>query len=642
MILNLLKISLIFLGIILSGLGIYYYLLNRFDCKPSRARKILDIGLGFTVIYSVYCLIYFILIFSQIEEALKAAALSLKILIFIGSTLLLVKICIKTEYFKKISKYMQIDRITLLIISLTFVIVVIPQLILGNLPFIVSDSWSHISIINRLLDYQDLSLTSFSMPNDNYGLRYSPHHSFLSAIAYIANVKAIEVWIVARYFYPIILLTTFLYFIQIFDRNYNEKIKNTIIAIIFFGLLYVTTDGVWRGSADYRIASFILLFVLLSILYPIISGNNNLSIIAVFITVWLSFAIAVTHGIQIAILTLMIVPYGIYNAIKKKSKTLFIYSIAASLIFFISGIITLWISKTAFAPLNKNVEYVDFIGYYFNQLNVHIVIYTWLAAVLLVIFHRFIEIKLDSMQVEFFKTSLISSIILGPINPFLFPLYNELMGSSHSNRIMYVFPFYLILILYASKILNELTRPIHKRKKLHVTIFMVIVLAVIVNFYKKSGLDGKPTYRRSDNLSQLKIYPNFYQAINKHYSRKIVISDVFTSAPINVVTNNYIFTHRPWTGGVDDRFNIAKTIMNNPIREDSIGKICKFKIDLLVINENKPPSDFKKNFEAAPWLYSDFKLSVGLSKIITNNGFIYKGHWDGIHLFEIDRDLLCT
>ena len=207
---------------------------------------------------------------------------------------------------------------------------------------------------------------------------------------------------------------------------------------------------------------------------------------------------------------------------------------------------------------------------------------------------------------------------------------------------MYVFPFYLVLIYFSSHILNELKSPSSQNRKfiLYGSIFLIIS-AVAVNFYQRAGLNGDFTYKSSDRLSQLNLYPSFYKTLKFGYQHKVIISDTFISAPINAVTNNYVFTHRPWTGGVENRFQLAKEIMSNPISADSMRSICKYKIDLLAINESTPPKEYLNLFSEAPWLIADFKLKIQLNDIKQSKGYSFVGNLDGIELFEVNRGLLC-
>ena len=629
-----------------SGLGWLYFAQMTSGTNMLRVvldkKLILNIGIGFSVSYSIYCLFYFLIIFAINNNQLEAAASSILVVGGLGISFL--SYYAYKIWASKSPEYQFSNKITkaLLGLILVSIIIVIPQLVLGSKPFLASDSWSHISIINRLLDSGNLTLSSFSMPSDNYVLRYSPHHSFLSAIALLSGASALEIFTAARVFYPIILMAAFLSFLNNLDESILKKSASMIIAIIIFALIFPTTDGVWRGSADYRMPAFILMFVVLRVAYPIVSAQVNLTTFSALTVFGLSLAIAVTHAIEIALITLILVPLGLLVAYKKKSKIIFGYLIGAFVSFIICGVIGLLLSRGYNVPLKKSVEYIDFIFYYIKQLDTHIAIYTWFVSALLVIINRQIIIRSKSSLILFFKCTLFSSLVLGPLNPILFPLYNNIMGSSHSNRIMYVFPFYLVLIYFSSHILNELKSPSSQNRKfiLYGSVFLIIS-AVAVNFYQRAGLNGDFTYKSSDRLSQLNLYPSFYKTLKFGYQHKVIISDTFISAPINAVTNNYVFTHRPWTGGVENRFQLAKEIMSNPISADSMRSICKYKIDLLAINESTPPKEYLNLFSEAPWLIADFKLKIQLNDIKQSKGYSFVGNLDGIELFEVNRGLLC-
>tara|TARA_B110000259_G_C13672878_1_gene265061 strand:- start:99 stop:347 length:249 start_codon:yes stop_codon:yes gene_type:complete len=81
--------------------------------------------------------------------------------------------------------------------------------------------------------------------------------------------------------------------------------------------------------------------------------------------------------------------------------------------------------------------------------------------------------------------------------------------------------------------------------------------------------------------------------------------------------------------------------MSNPISADSMRSICKYKIDLLAINESTPPKEYLNLFSEAPWLIADFKLKIQLNDIKQSKGYSFVGNLDGIELFEVNRGLLC-
>lgn len=628
-------------------LGKHYLATNQSRYVITKSNILLDLPVGFSISYSFYCLCYFFNIFIGFDT-IKVMVIFLLVVSVVG-LICWVKYAqlkvINNECLGKNNDNTLNKSFFYIVLLMICLCIFLPQFLLGNTPFLVSDSWSHISVINRMIDVNSTILTGFSLPNDGYVLRYSPHHAFLATIATFINVTALEMYKVARYFYPVMLVLAFLRLLNVFDFQYLRSTTGIILAIIVISFLFPTTDGVWRGGADYRIPAFIMMFIVLNLLYPVFFKLVPLTIVRVASVAILSIAIAVTHAVEISFLTVIIVPAGFYIAVLHQSKKIALYTGAVLFIFIVSGLLGLIQSHTAYAPLNKSMSYSDFYLYCINQLRVHVNLYTYAMSVFFALFLGVIARVSEPGFVRFLMVGFISSIILGPLNPLLYPLYRDLMGSSHSNRILYyAFPFYLAFFVGVYHLIDNLKID-GKSTKVVSTYVVLLLLAVAsfgINMYDKLGLDGEFSYKRSDRLTQLNLYPHFYHELGIRYQHKVIISDVFTSAPVNAVTNNYIFTHRPWTGGQDDRFQIAKKIMFNPANEYAIAKICQYHIDVLAINNSTLPDEYVEVFISTPWLMSDFKLGIRNEGLRSAYGISYIGVWDDISIYEFQRDVLCV
>lgn len=629
------SIFLLIVAFAFSGLG-YLCLVSRRQNDRFDITALL--AAGFSISWFGFCVLYLGVVWAG-HESLRLLVILASVQTVVGIVLL---VFFGTPLLKRLPGAGFAELASLL--ALFVFAIVLPQAFLGNLPVYVSDSWSHISIINRFIDTGSVSLTSFSMPGDRYVLRYSPHHAFLAVVARVSGATALDVFVAARFFYPMALTSAFLFFARTLDAQRFSGVLAVCAAGLVFILTFVTTDGVWRGAADYRAPAFILMLFGSGLIFRFYHENDGLRLGAAILG--LAFAIGVTHAIEIAILAVMWLPYGAWlywrtRAPSTVGKVAFLF-----VSFAVSGLAGYLLASVAFVPLNRAMSYWGFVQYYRAQLGVHIVQYTWVVAVLAVVALLLTPRSVDpaSRRVDvslFLAISLASSLLLGALNPVLYPIYNVLMGGSHANRMMYAFPYYLALAYGLALSVRCARNPSGTVRLIALCGIAAVISAVAVHFYIKSGMDGSISYRRDDSISQLRLYPRFYELIRTTYSRRIIVSDPFTSAPINAVSNNYVFTHRPWTGGVGDRYLKARDVMKNPIGALSREIICSFRIDVLAINRSVPPRDIEEVWKQASWSKSDFDTMLSTNDIQRANGFKLVGSPDDIDVFEIDRGVLC-
>lgn len=634
-----------------GGFGIFSYAKLYFIKQPyaffeNKESLVTSIAIGFATIYSLFCLAYFLEVILPFQKVFSISIVVLVTLSVVGCLLLILN---STKAYKNISDFKKSFYFLGFFIIFVSLFVILPQIILGNTPTIVNDTWSHISIVNRFIYENNFVLSSFSMPNDNYVLKYSSHHAFLSAVAILSGASALEVYAAASTFFSIVTTAAFLLVLVKFIKI-NESYLLVFISLFIFINIFAGTDIIWRGDAGYRIPSFIIMFILLSIIYPKITPNFTINSFHWIKIVLFSITMGVTHAYEIVFLTLMLIPYGIIIAFKNKSKEIMIYLLKILFIFTFSAILGYMLSKFSYAPLVKYMEYKDFLNYYLNGLRTQITTFTWAVAVFLTIFYKLIiPNNKDNSILLFFNISLASSIILGALNPLLFPLYKMLLGATHANRIMYVFPFYLVFAYFVSYILISLKEKLSKPRRVSlILILIVILLSILNNVLERTGLNGKFKYGGSDKYSQLYIYSDFYKKIQS-FENKIIIADTFISAPINAISNNFIFTHRPWTGGLNNRFLIAQEIMQNPLDKESIKNICDYKIDLIAINNAiLPTQEYIQAIDEAPWVMKNFNILENQNELkkafedLNDERFEFIGNFNGIKLFNINYKKMCN
>ena len=96
-----------------------------------------------------------------------------------------------------------------LVAGLSAVTCVLPQVLLGGLPFSTSDSWSHTSYVNALLRTQDVRLVGAAMPGERYPLTFTPHHDVLAAVAELGRASALDVFLGAGLVLPCLIVLAY-------------------------------------------------------------------------------------------------------------------------------------------------------------------------------------------------------------------------------------------------------------------------------------------------------------------------------------------------------------------------------------------------------------------------------------------------
>ncbi|MEE1610170.1 hypothetical protein [Microvirga sp. CF3016] len=518
---------------------------------------------------------------------------------------------------------------------------VVPQIMLGSLPFVVSDSWTHISYINRLLLENSTMVSGVAMPHEVYALKFSPHHAFLATVGRLSQAQALDVWIGARYLFPIWLILAFLSFIAKAAPDVLSKPWQIGVLVFFFAVLFPTEDGVFRGSADYRIPAFILMFLLLRIGWSLIVQTGADNTIALTSMLLLSSVIAVTHVLELMLAILMLVPFSIafWRRSNNRKQVIFIATWS-----FCSVAIALIVVRVAFTgypvPIERATTYDRFLELYMGMLSHWI---GWPALIGAVAATFFVPTKYVALKI-FITTALLTAVSTSAVNPVVAYLLVPLVGANLFWRTMFVFPIYiplaLSLIYFISSAWNSAVRGDFARVAMQGCFGVALLTAVGFHLYYWWGFHGRVSYLQSDSISQLRLYPALYERL-KTYNYKIVLSDTFTSAPINAVTSNYIYAHRPWTEGPEPgRLAVAANILHDPTSTESLMAICRAKIDLVVINRTRPPDRLKPELDEYAFVREGFYKDKVEFKKVSYLRFV--GNFDGVDLYEVSRQSICS
>lgn len=471
------------------------------------------------------------------------------------------------------------------------------MIFLGAFPFMVSDNFTHISYINRLIVQENNIITGAWLPGEVYSIKFSPHHFFLSIIGRQSNGSALDTWVAAELIFPGLLLISYLSFITTVFPNAIIRKFDYLIYIIIFILLYENSDLFYRGAADYKIVNCILLFqicrIFLSQLY--------LDLRFFLAGIALSFVVAITHPVEILILLGMVTPYSLYKSFNYRKdnslKLLFVW------IFFaiFSTLIVIKIFYTGGdIPLDRLTTREEFEGIYYSSLK------NYIGLPVLISF--FISLCcIYRSQFDIFKFSLLSTIaaiFLSPINPLIIYLIN-IGGSNIAWRTIFILPTYVAIAASIIHIKNNCLK-FNKFKFSSIGILFIITASIGSHIYTWWHFDGTLGYQRSDAISQLKLQPNLYNAIKK-FTNEIILTDTWTSAPINAISNNFIVAHRPWSEGPKlGRHQGSMNALKNIGSESSTSFICDNNISMIIINNFIMPKEIQDEFVKYDWLFNGF------------------------------------
>lgn len=525
----------------------------------------------------------------------------------------------------------------LLILILAFAVTIVPQLVLGSLPFAVSDAWTHISYINRLLISKSTVVSGAWLPNEIYAIKFAPHHAFLAAIGRITGSSALEVWVGASFVLPALLILSYLSFVESAFPNLTKSRRDYFVLTLTFVILFHISDDLFRGTADYRIASCIIFFqaaryVMLSVATP----QKAESIAALFIACILTALIAITHLIEVMILILMFAPYFLVRAVTERSPKPVVISTVWSIFSVVVTLIVLRLFYSGFSmPLDTQIT-LDLFWPFFRQMFVY---YISIEVFIACVISLFILWQVRSSAFAFLVCCCAASFIFSPINPLLFGILMHFVGGNLVWRIIFVFPTYLAIgaalgVAYRQISLRTLIN-LDRRTIFYSVWTLGVAAAIALHLISWWHLDGTLGYQHSDSVSQLRLFPNLYRELT-NYRGEVVLSDTITSAPINAVTSNYIVTHRPWTEGPDaGRFGLAKETLKHPTTAAARDAICRMNISLFVVNTAPLPLKLRTETERYPWLRDDFyELREEYKKV----SFLqFRGEFDGVDIYVVDR-----
>jgi hypothetical protein len=536
---------------------------------------------------------------------------------------------------KSIKPGSSISRRAFFEFAAVFLILTSINFYLGYFPLVVSDTWGHLTMINRMLVEGVTKPAVLFFPGDPVFLSFSPWHALMAALAASCQASPLEIWIAGSILLPPLLVFSYLSFLETVFPEFSGSFWKNAVSCVLFLLLYPSVHQFVRGVADYKIINHVILFQALRVGYlwleEKVPGKSHFGYLLLAV-----FTMACIHLIEPLLFLLMLFPYAAIRSFQSSNGRYLkkILLLSAATIVCCEAILKVYFNHRM--PLEFSEGYRDFLSTCLLQWKILFGYPGFLSLIFFVPVIRFGSLKKD--QIAWVLGCTAGATLLGSVDPLLFGLYSRVASSTLGYRTMYVFPHYLILSLFAVKCAEWIkgkTPPLSRNLALVSLTFLVFATGSYL--FTSWGIDGSPSYMWSDRFSQMRLYPNLYEEIKK-LKNKVILSDTFTSMPVTVLSSNFIVANRPWNDTDPRRHEIAQRLTRTVAGLSLDPEFCRLGVDIVVMNWD-PPEVWKESFRQSPWLFASFYDGHQ----IPNPAYFTKlGEWDGNAVYEFQKIAHCA
>lgn len=505
--------------------------------------------------------------------------------------------------------------------------------VLGRYPIFLSDDFGHLTIINRMMDSNSLDHYVLYMPDASTRHTFFPWHGMLASIGRMVGYGALETFAAAKIFLSATAVMSFMSFCATVLHGEKRLHFYVLYSAIIYAALSPETM-IFHGVGDYHAISYILLFQAARIIW-FVAMLRNANIAQYFAFTGLILAVSLIHVVDVATFLIMFFPYAFCLNVWTKD-----YDVLVKLCLLGLGTgVMAWVAKSAFystnLPLTYKIDITAFLKYYISRVDYEYGIPLILIALGTPLIARYLRLRSPAL-LWWPAGALLASLLLGSPNPLLTNMYAKIMSAELMERTMYGFPLALPMGIWLAWLTSQATTALRKRKLQYSMLIMLLILCAIGRqFWVRYGLNGEPSYAWPGTAhSLLAKQPNLFAYI-KTLDRKVILTDMVTSAPITAVTSNYTYTNRPYVEINKDRIGEALLMMQSVGNKELTALFCKNHIDILLWNPNAP-FDHKKHVGI---IFDDYYRTNG--QPLPEKNLALVATIDGASIYFFDRGLAC-
>lgn len=508
------------------------------------------------------------------------------------------------------------------IFAALFIVVATVQ---GTCPILFSDTWGHLTIVNRLLRSDSTLFTSGFFPNEIYLLTFAPWHAILAAFCSILKFEPLEIWRITQVILPFLLTLSYFSFL---NQIYPPARSNAAYKFIFGALFVLLFPGVFqllRGESDYRVVNSILLFQAFRLFWiiwndkeKVFQSRNTIILLLICLTM------SLVHLVEAGFFSMIVLSYGGLSFCFKKNKglkSIQLLVLGAWLLICQLGVLKFFFSSVPSPHSVTSYEiFQDSLWAYWKT-------YLGEPSIVALVVLPFVVLRLPCEQSIWLSVCVLIGSILGSYNPILYPIYSGLMTSQLAWRTIMLYPSYLVLGIFCCQLFDDKE---YAFKAVFKSLGIAAVsLSIGTYIFTLWGLNGEASYFWSDKISAVKLYPKFFEFV-KSQDSKIFLGDPFTSVPISAISSNFAVSHRPWNNADVDRQKahllIQPDLSNAELRE----VIKKYRINFVFINQAPTPTLLIEEQKKYPQLYRFKQPDI----TTLPDYLVSRGTFDGIHVFE--------
>ena len=500
-------------------------------------------------------------------------------------------------------RYQELRLPALLAVS-TVLTTTVPQLASGLRPFSVSDTWTHLTYIERLSASDAVLLSGSHLPGEVFGPTFSPTEIFIASLRGVAGGNALTLWSAGALVFPFIAVAAFMAVLIAVHDGTPVRSPVAVVATTAFLLTFPLVFFV-EGSASYWATGTILLLAFTGCAVAVLRRHAPLRGGAA-LGAGLICLMSINHPVEAviavisAVALLAVTPR---NALRPMALVTGAWIAVAALSGFLSARVINASAASALTTIGTYDSYVATVtDEVFAATPVALLVAAGIGTLTLIPLGQWIVVRWAA-------GAAVAVLLLGPWNPLFFSLYRDWMGLALSHRVVYALPVWLVpgLAMGLWAIRGAGARP-WWRAAVPVAAIFAILTPWVIHLANLYGFTGRQTYFDSDEQSQLALVPDIYDYLASDSRRDLVLTDTWTGAPIPGISGDFIVVHRPWTEGPEvGRWETGRRALSRLASGEARTAVCRWHVTKVIVNEADLPDVVTRQFIAAPWLLPSFR-----------------------------------